>query len=81
MLVLKVHGDYKKKATGISTFSCDQGSIIKQAVQEAVANNEARTVTLNSIGRNEAGEVVAEFKIEWTFKLKTPAKVPTSPNL
>jgi Domain of unknown function (DUF4442) len=70
MLVLKVNGDYKKKATGITTFSCDQGSIIKQAVQEAIATKQPRTISLNSIGKNEAGEIVAEFVIEWSFKAK-----------
>ena len=70
MLVLKVNGDYKKKATGITTFTCEQGSLIKRLVQEAVSTKEARTISLNSIGKNEAGEVVAEFLIEWSFKVK-----------
>ena len=70
MLVLKVNGDYKKKATGITTFTCDQGPLIQRLVQEAISTKEARTVSLNSIGKNEAGEIVAEFFIEWSFKVK-----------
>ena len=70
MLVLKVNGDYKKKATGITTFTCDQGTLIKRLVQDAISTKEARTVSLNSIGKNEAGEIVAEFFIEWSFKVK-----------
>jgi hypothetical protein len=70
MLVVKVNGDYKKKATGITTFTCDQGALIKQKVQEAISTREGRSVSLNSIGRNDAGEVVAEFVIEWSFKVK-----------
>jgi len=70
MLVLKVHGDYKKKAIGITTFTCDQGSLIKRLVQEAISTKEGRTVSLNSTGRNKAGEVVAEFLIEWSFKVR-----------
>ncbi len=68
MLVLKVHGDYKKKATGNTIFTCEQGLLIKQAVEEAIATKQPRTVSLSSRGKNEAGEIVAEFMIEWTFK-------------
>ena len=71
MLVLKVNGDYKKKATGITTFTCEQGSLVKQTVEDAIASKEGRTVALSSIGRNEAGEVVAEFVIEWSFKVRS----------
>ena len=70
MLVLKVNGDYKKKATGRATFTCEQGTLIKQLVEEAIATKQPRTITLNSTGRNEAGEVVAEFLIEWSFKVR-----------
>jgi len=70
MLVLKVNGDYKKKATGKTIFTCNQGILIKQAIEEAVFNKQARTISLTSTGRNEAGDVVAEFTIEWSFKGK-----------
>ena len=70
MLVLKVNGDYKKKATGKTIFTCDQGLLIKQAVEEAISTKQARAIAVNSIGRNEAGEEVAEFVIEWSFKAR-----------
>jgi len=70
MLVLKVNGDYKKKATGKTIFTCNQGILIKQTIEEAVFNKQARTISLTSTGRNEAGEVIAEFTIEWSFKGK-----------
>jgi hypothetical protein len=70
MLVLTVNGDYKKKATGRTTFTCEQGALLKQVVETAIATKKPGTVTLTSTGRNEAGEVVAEFLIEWGFKVK-----------
>jgi hypothetical protein len=70
MLVLTVNGDYKKKAVGLTTFTCDQGALVKQVVEDAVTTMKPGTVTLTSTGRNEAGEVVAEFLIEWGFKVK-----------
>ncbi len=71
MLVLKVYGDYKKKATGRTTFVCGQGRSIKDLISEAIRTGEARCISLQSTGRNEAGEIVAEFLIEWSFKTKT----------
>ena len=68
MLVLKVNGDYKKKATGITTFTCDQGEEIKQVVEETIASGQAKIVEVKSVGRNENGEVIAEFMIVWSFK-------------
>ena len=71
MLVLKVNGDYKKKATGMTTFRCEQGLLLKQAVEEAITTKGARAISLTSTGRNEQGEIVAEFVIEWSFKVKS----------
>ena len=68
MLVLKVNGDYKKKAIGITTFTCEQGKEIKQVVEETIVSGQAKVVEVKSIGRNESGEVVAEFMIVWSFK-------------
>ena len=68
MLVLKVNGDYKKKATGRTTFTCIQGEEIKQVVEETIATGQPKAVEVRSIGRNENGEVVAEFTIVWSFK-------------
>jgi hypothetical protein len=72
MLVLKVYGDYKKKATGRTTFVCDQGLSIKELIIEASRTGEAKSISLRSTGKNETGEVIAEFLIEWSFKTKTP---------
>ena len=68
MLVLKVNGTYKKKATGKTIFTCHQGLEIKQAVEDALASGEGRAIQLTSVGKNEEGQVVAEFEIVWSFK-------------
>jgi len=70
MLVIKMEGEYFKKATGITTFTCEDGILIKQAIEEAVSTFESKTIAARSTGRNNAGEVVAEFKITWSFKIK-----------
>lgn len=70
MLVIKTDGEYFKKATDKTTFTCEEGGLIKQMIGEAVATGEARTITVKSTGKNKAGEIVAEFKITWSFKVK-----------
>ena len=70
MLVLKVSGDFKKKAIGLTTFVCQQGQAIEEAVNYAVTSKQPTTISLISTGRNDAGEVIAEFTIEWSFKAR-----------
>jgi len=70
MLVIKTDGEYFKKATGITTFTCEDGKLIKQAIEEAISTFESKTIVARSTGRNNTGEVVAEFKITWSFKIK-----------
>lgn len=71
MLVVKVESEYFKKATGRSYFTCEDGPLFQQAVEESIATGEARTVRAKSTGRNRDGEVVAEFVITWSLKAKT----------
>lgn len=71
MLVIKVESEYFKKATGRTSFTCEDGPLFQQAVQETIQSGEARTVKAKSTGTNSEGEVVAEFYITWSFKKKS----------
>ena len=71
MLVLNVNGDYKKKAIGRTIFVCEQGKAITEAVNLAISSKQPTTISLTSIGRNESGEVIAEFFIVWSFKSRS----------
>ncbi|MBL0055925.1 MAG: DUF4442 domain-containing protein [Chitinophagaceae bacterium] len=75
MLVLKVKGDFTKKAIGRSSFTCEEGPGIKQAIHEAVSTGEGRTLTVKTYGRNESNEIIAEFDITWSFKVKGKAAI------
>jgi hypothetical protein len=70
VLVLKVHGNYHKKATGLTTFRCDDGLLLKQAIQKAIATGEGVTVDVTAKGYNSNQELVADFSIQWTFKTR-----------
>lgn len=68
MLVLKVEGDFLKKATGLIKFRCPDGPSILSAIEQTIANGEPKTVRCKSEGINEQNELVAIFYITWTFK-------------
>jgi hypothetical protein len=70
MLVVSTQAHFIKKATGTILFSCEDGSVIQNAIDEAIATKEAKTIICKSIGKNEAGETVAEFNFTWSFKAK-----------
>ena len=72
MLVVKTEGEYFKKAVNKTTFVCEDGLQIKKMIDEAVETSEARTIRAKTIGKNEAGDLVAEFYITWSFKPKPP---------
>jgi len=71
MLVVKIEGNFIKKANGITVFTCEDGLAIKQTIEDAISSNEGRTITAKSYGRNAAGEIVADFAITWSFKAKS----------
>jgi hypothetical protein len=70
MLVVKVESEYFKKATGKTTFVCEDGSSIKEAIEQAVKSGEAKTARARSVGRNSEGVIVAAFFVTWSFKAK-----------
>ena len=72
MLVVKTEADYFKKAIDTTTFVCEDGSDIRKMIEEAIATGQGKTIRARSIGKNKAGELVAEFYFTWSFKTKTP---------
>ncbi len=70
MLVTGIQGDFTKKAVGLITFTCPDGELIAQAMAESRATGEGRTVVCTSTGVDEAGDVVAVFRLTWSFRAK-----------
>jgi hypothetical protein len=70
MLVTGIEGKFHKKATGLTIFQCDDGGQISDAVAAAISLKNPQEIKAHSIGRNKEGEVVAEFWITWSFKVK-----------
>src|SRR5258706_10139137 len=70
MLVVKVEGEYFKKAIGVSIFICEDGMMIRNTINEAINSGEPKMFRARSVGRNNDGEIIAEFFITWSFKAK-----------
>jgi acyl-coenzyme A thioesterase PaaI-like protein len=70
MLVVGLEAEFTKKATGLIAFTCPDGAAIAQAVADSRATGAGRTVLCTSTGRDEAGNVVAVFRITWSFRVK-----------
>lgn len=70
MLIVANTARYYKKATGVTFFSCTDGKEIYNTIQKALTENKRVEFTATSIGKNEAGELIAEFTFTWSFKSK-----------
>jgi len=70
MLVVKVESEYFKKATGRTSFVCEDGELFQKTIEETIATGEPKTLRAKSVGTNKEGEIVADFYITWSFKAK-----------
>jgi acyl-coenzyme A thioesterase PaaI-like protein len=70
-LVVGVNGKFYKKATTKTLFICDQGQLIRDAVNRAISTGQGEILTVKSLGYNEQREVVAEFDFTWSFKKRS----------
>jgi hypothetical protein len=74
MLVIKNEAEYFKKATGRTYFTCEEGLMIQQAVDEAIRTGEAKTFRARTTGKNKNGDLIAVFYFTWSFKVKSNNK-------
>lgn len=74
MLVVGLEASFTKKATGLIAFTSEDGVAIGRALAESRATGEGRTVVCTSTGTDEAGDVVAIFRITWSFRAKKVAE-------
>ncbi len=74
MLVVKMEGEFYKKAIGKIIFTCNQGKEIEEAIAKTRETGEVTSVHCTSIGVNEQGEEVAKFVFSWSYKAKASAQ-------
>jgi hypothetical protein len=69
-LVTGMEARFLKKATGRTTFVCTDGADILEAIELAQRTGEGQELRVRSVGTNNSGEMVAEFFITWSFKVR-----------
>lgn len=70
MLVIKAESSFHKKATGRTSFTCEDGLLLAKAIQQSIDSGQPQELRVRSVGKNEAGELVAEFFVTWSFKAR-----------
>ena len=70
MLVLDLSCKFTKKSVGKIKFVCEDGLLVKDAIQKAVDFNEGAMCEMTSRGYDEQGDCVSTFNILWSFKTK-----------
>lgn len=70
ILVTKVEGEFFKKAVGITSFVCNEGMLVAEAIESAISNNEVSTIRVKATGTNGKGELISVFYITWSFKAR-----------
>ena len=71
MLVTNHTGSFSKKANGKITFTCLDGDLIQNALDETIKTGEGQTIKMKSIGVNESREEVSSYEFEWSVRLKS----------
>jgi hypothetical protein len=79
MLPVRVRASYVKRLIGPGTFTCEDVAAIAGAIARAAAADEPQLLLARSTGRNAAGEVVAEFEVDWSFKRRPSPSRDESP--
>lgn len=70
MLVVHVEAQFFKKADAIVTFTCEQGTDMIHAIDQAITTGEAQQFVATSIGKLPNGDVACVLKITWSFKIR-----------
>lgn len=70
MLVVAIEGKFYKKAIDRTVFTCKEGLAIRQAIEEAIQSGKMQTIKILSSGCNQQNELIADFWITWSFKVK-----------
>ena len=68
MLVVGLRATYSKKIVGPSVFTFDGVKGMRAAVGKAAESDDADVFIARSVGRDDGGDVAAEFEITWSFK-------------
>jgi hypothetical protein len=70
MLVQENSSSFYKKAKGKITFTCEDVPLVKTNIQKCLNNPEGEKFWMTSVAKNANGDMVSEFKFQWTVRKK-----------
>jgi hypothetical protein len=70
MLVLRVEAEFYKKADQKMVFTCTEGALIRQTIDQTFETRTAQTVRALSVGTLPDGTEAAKVWVTWSFKAK-----------
>jgi hypothetical protein len=70
-LIVSCKAEFIKKATEATTFICNDGLKIKDALLKATETKEPQIVECLASGKNEKNEDVAHFVFNWSVKTRS----------
>lgn len=70
MLVAENSSSFHKKAKGKITFTCEDIELVKTNIENCLTNPEGQKFWMTSLAKNELGDIVSEFKFQWTVRKK-----------
>ncbi len=71
LLITGLTASFEKKATGLTTFTCEGGRKLAVAVARTVETGEPAAVEVETVGTSPDGTVVARFTFTWSFKARS----------
>jgi len=70
VIIVNLEAQFIKMAKNLTTFTCNDGHKLFEAVEKARLTGEPVTATVETIGVSEDGVTVAKFKLTWSFKAR-----------
>ena len=68
MLVTNMNASFGKKATERSTFLCEDGFKVFEAIQHTIETGEGVQLDMHTIGTMPNGDQISEFTFQWSFR-------------
>ena len=70
VIIVNMEAQFIKMAKNVTTFTCNDGASLFEAVEKAKATGEVVTAKVYTEGVSEDGVVVAKFHFTWSFKAR-----------
>jgi hypothetical protein len=74
LIIVSLRADFIKKAQSRITFTCEDGLISDEVIQNALTSESAELIEMKSVGLDKSGVKVSEFYITWSLKKRSRQK-------